>query len=91
MADPSPSVESVGGDSRLQQQASVHGASDEQRGGTGEGKTTSVQRDVAGSDALRGEETITFRSTSGDRYVWPFELCRSFDVSPQDEELEAVF
>jgi hypothetical protein len=83
MADPSPSVESVGGDSRLQQQASVHGASDEQRGGTGEGKTTSTQRDVA--------ETITFRSTSGGRYVWPFELCRSFDVSPQNEELEAVF
>lgn len=25
-------------------------------------------------------ETVTFKNHNGDRYVWPFELCRSYTV-----------
>jgi hypothetical protein len=82
MADRSPSIESVEGDVWLQQQASVNRAFDERLGGTGEGDTGFIRRDVAGIDAVKGENTVTFVSTGLDRYIWPFELCHSLDVSP---------
>jgi hypothetical protein len=33
------------------------------------------------------DETIIFRNHHGSRYVWPYELCRSFDVRKVGELL----
>jgi hypothetical protein len=79
MEDRSPSVQSVRGEPWQ------HRASDERPGATREGDTTFIQQDNAGNDASKQEETVTFKSTDGDSYIWPFGLCRSLDVSPQNE------
>jgi hypothetical protein len=58
-------------------------ASDERQGGTLEAQSEDLQKDTARSDHSEKSETITFQTARGDRYVWPFELCRSLDVRLQ--------
>lgn len=45
-----------------------------------QGDVTIEQDANTAHDRSRGDQTVVFRNHHGDRYIWPFELCSSFDV-----------
>ena len=53
----------------------------EPQDGTSSAQPENLREDATKSDASGKEETIVFKSTNGDSYIWPFALCRTFDVS----------